>query len=420
MRKQYTIFSINWYYALFIFGLTLFWALAMRKAQVVSSVVLQSRNKNQMEILLSDPNDPIARILFYLGLLAVLISFFYILKRNRLYKVFTKIFILYLLLIAASVISTIMASFDEEVGFADLRCDFGVFTVIAYGLVFVGCDKRAWGYILKTLAILAYITSAVIPFIFLNVLGASQDVYRLYFVYFIFALAWIAIAPVYINFGVLSHFPFLVRLLPLLCFTSISFACLSRGWILQSFIMCLLAGWKGRDFLLKHVILVSIILVIGIYVFASSPLIEVFTESYNRFVDRMNDDTRTNQYETFFNQVSVPDFIQGCGLKANYVLGNDIEYAHFDNQFVTMSFKMGLLFVLGYLLLLIFPAFKLFNRVKGPDVYPLIVIYLHLLATLGLSIFYGLKLSFTMIIVALCAGRCWYLLKVNEIRNHEQ
>ena len=238
----------------------------------------------------------------------------------------------------------------------------------------------------------------------------------LYFVYYIVVLAWIAIVPIYISSGKFGRLPTIVRLLPLLCLTSICFSSVSRGWILQSLVMCFVAGWRFRKYLLKHLLPIAVIVAVVVYFLGVNLFFEVFTASYDRLLDRMNEDSRTGQYETFFEQVSIPDFIAGSGLNATYVCMGNVDYAHFDNQFITMTFKMGLIFTLGYLCLIVYPAIRLLNRVKNKDAYPVTIVILHTLACLGLSIFYGLALSFAVVVVALCAGKCWYLIEMSNSR----
>jgi len=408
LRRIYNIGNIPWYYALFIGAIIMFWAHGINQAQRVSENALKARNDGEFKKRLSSSDDNVGRLTFYTGILACIVSGGKLITLKRL-KCLSGHFIVFILLVLASAWSTYAASKQFDIGFTDLRSDFGISTVFAYGLILIGYDPRAWHYAIKTISLLAFLTVLVVLPQIPNCLTLPYDIYRMYFVYFIAVLIWIAPAPLLAEEHTQAAKPLFVRSIPLFCLILICWASVSRSWIIQSAVCSLVVSWKCRKILSKHWPLFLSGIGISIVLFGVL-FSDILLLSYDRLMDRITTDTRSGQYTIFFSQTSLRNFIQGCGLKATYVYHGTASYTHFDNQFMTMIFKMGIIFALGYFYLMIYPALRLLMTNVENKTYPVMVVLLHLLACLGLSVFYNLALFFPIIVVALCAGRCWYLL----------
>lgn len=85
--------------------------------------------------------------------------------------------------------------------------------------------------------------------------------------------------------------------------------------------------------------LYTIVAVIGAVLVASM----VFPDALSTFADRIGEDSRSGQYDTFFSQVDPLSLVLGNGSTAGYVYGTQTNYLFFDNQFMFLMFHYGII-----------------------------------------------------------------------------
>ena len=124
-------------------------------------------------------------------------------------------------------------------------------------------------------------------------------------------------------------------------------------------------------------------------------------------LDRLGEDTRTHQLETFMAQVPVTGLVSGMGPNAGYAFRDQPNYLFIDNQILFLLFKFGLPGLAGYALTILWPGMRAMPRAVSPEekVAP-IMLGLWILALLGISIFNAVAHNPSNYLIALLAGRC--------------
>ena len=403
-------------YGLLIAGIVLIWSAGIYDAYYSSANISESRNRKQFETDASGEQGVYGRVLLYPGMASCIIGSVLITLRSDVYRKLPLQCLIFFFLFTYSIYNTFYSDAKVFTPY-DLRCDFGAITVLAYGLIFVGYDPKAWAYSRYTFTCLSYLTVfAVIPKL-PGLMTLSPELQRLYFTKFISILALIACSPIITVNRNINLYTLAYRSVPLLFLLLLSFLTISRGWIVLSSVCVVFIMWYYKA-VLKHYV-VQLVYAFGITGLVLFLLFhETVGQTFTILLDRIQDDTRSNQYEALLSQIDLSSLIFGGGLFTKYTFFG-IDYGHFDNQFVTMIFKMGLFFVIGYMYLMVYPALRsIQHRAYSGDVYDVMSILVHLFACLGLSVFYSLSLSLPVIVVAMCAGHIWYELDIHATHRY--
>ena len=186
---------------------------------------------------------------------------------------------------------------------------------------------------------------------------------------------------------------------------------LSRGWMFQSLILVAIFYYKyPRELLgIKKIkyILVAFAIVLG----SAFILNNYFGDAISTIIQRFEEDTRTGQLTSFFEQISLIDLIRGSGMNATYRLAGR-EYAYIDNQILLMLFWYGLFPTMLYIIPLVSTAisgfFPNYNKSVRAVYAPVAVLWL--LALGGLSIYFGQKFDILNIL---------FLTKIGAAFNNE-
>ena len=175
----------------------------------------------------------------------------------------------------------------------------------------------------------------------------------------------------------------------LLCAGSILFAFLiaTRSWVIQSVLILLYIAVSSPSMSKRfRRVLYTIVAVIGAVLVASM----VFPDALSTFADRIGEDSRSGQYDTFFSQVDPLSLVLGNGSTAGYVYGTQTNYLFFDNQFMFLMFHYGIIpaLILAFVLIKTIVSSKMAN---GGSCRFVAVMYLA--ALLGLSNYYSYALN---------------------------
>ena len=201
-----------------------------------------------------------------------------------------------------------------------------------------------------------------------------------------------------------------IRAVPLLTCTVVAVFAQGRGWLVQCVLAFALlaarplalrqagAGARlARDFLLGLVLAVVV----------SVLLLRLYPLAVEGLLGRVTQDTRSEQYREFFSQVDLAELVPGKGPLATYRLGvgADLDYAYFDNQFIVMAFRGGLLIALGYTALVLVPGFRLLLRGRDERQYAAgATLVLWGLALAGLCTYNDVNFTASNLFICLLAG----------------
>lgn len=205
--------------------------------------------------------------------------------------------------------------------------------------------------------------------------------------------------------------PKAARSIPLMACCVVAVFNQGRGWIIQCVLTLLLL--LVRPLFLREVNAVSKSLKNGIL--AAMAVLAVFILliqlqplAIQGLIARGGEDTRTDQYEQFFSQVGLLKLVIGSGPNGSYAFeGYSTNYDSFDNQYIWMLLKGGFAIALGYIVLVIVPAFRLFFRARNESDYAAAAtLILWSLALAGLSTYNSIGFLAQNYFIVLLAGYC--------------
>ena len=175
----------------------------------------------------------------------------------------------------------------------------------------------------------------------------------------------------------------------LACITALMLA--TRSWLIQTMLVMLVATFmaKGIDKVFKRTVIV--IFATGTALLALSL---IYPEVLDSFLNRIGEDTRSNQYDIFYSQVEPASLIFGNGISAGYRYGTNSNYPFFDNQIIYLMFHFGVLAVVPLLYVLLR---CLFGSSKNSQCKFVALFYL--MAILGLSTYYSYTINVGVVLL---------------------
>lgn len=120
----------------------------------------------------------------------------------------------------------------------------------------------------------------------------------------------------------------------------------------------------------------------------------IYPEVLDSFLNRIGEDTRSNQYDIFYSQVEPASLIFGNGISAGYRYGTNSNYPFFDNQIIYLMFHFGVLAVVPLLYVLLR---CLFGSSKNSQCKFVALFYL--MAILGLSTYYSYTINVGVVLL---------------------
>jgi hypothetical protein len=182
----------------------------------------------------------------------------------------------------------------------------------------------------------------------------------------------------------------------------------SRSWIVQCALL-LIVTWKRATSQNRRQSLFVYAAAILFTVLVAYSAIRYFGISTTYIVDKLFADTRSQQYITFFSQISPTDLFLGKGGQSSYVMdGNAEQYLYFDNQFINTSFHWGVFITVGYSALVFLPGILLFTTKRFVHYrWDALVLMLWFLALMGLSVYNGLFWDIKNLLIIMTAGHCF-------------
>lgn len=181
----------------------------------------------------------------------------------------------------------------------------------------------------------------------------------------------------------------------------------TRSWLIQPLLaMLMLTLTSPVEFRFKRTFTVALIFISALLMisFFIPSVVEVFEA-------RIGEDTRSGQYEVFFDQVDPESLVVGNGITAGYSYGDDSNYRWFDNQFLYLAYHFGLIpcLVLGYVFCKV-----LFGPTHMKVKFVCLAYYA---ALIGLSNYYSFALNCGVAGIFIVFGGCCSKSQIADRRN---
>lgn len=167
----------------------------------------------------------------------------------------------------------------------------------------------------------------------------------------------------------------------------VAFLLAGRSWVIQSILTLLFISFSSSASTKRMRRLgFTVCVAVGAFLVLSS----VFPDAMGTFSERLNEDTRSGQYEVFFSQIDPSTLILGNGSTAGYVYGDQSNYLFFDNQLLYLAFHYGVVPVLMLLFVLMRTI-----ALSGSGIFDAarVVALLYSMALLGLSNYYSFDMN---------------------------
>ena len=264
-----------------------------------------------------------------------------------------------------------------------------------------------WNVISRLLTYFAYSSSAIILYSMATVAVNDRfDAMRAIFGY-MQTLQYPALWMLLVAF---SQKRFLISVIPFLVYALGSLIVVTRSLILSSILYLLAAIYigyrfkasKGRKSLVLYSAVIVAFAAVGGSVFFESRLLDAMA----MLVDRLDDDSRSGQYEQFLSQISFLDVLVGRGLRGVWSW-NGSEYASIDGSYTLMLFTGGIPLLATYVFVMFSAPYRCV-RTTPP---------LHVMAAATTLMFWALALTgfgiyavpsfrFSHVVLCLMVGMC--------------
>ena len=200
-----------------------------------------------------------------------------------------------------------------------------------------------------------------------------------------------------------KEFPYSKRIAMCCLMTLVALLLSVRSWVIQAAILAvycsLFSSAEGTNFRTRRFVMAAFIVIIVVAVSS-----QVVPEVFETFSERIFDDTRSGQYETFFAQVNPASLIVGSGAAAGYQYGDNTSYPFFDNQFVYLCFHFGLIPVLCLVWALLKTIFITKDKTGTRSREQCFCALAYVLALCGLSTFFSYEINVGIAILFLALG----------------
>lgn len=324
-------------------------------------------------------------------------------------------------LFTAAVIWTLASYKWEEIFSTEIFGGTGPFVWLSLLAVVAGADRRIWAYIDRTVRFLAYVTTA------LSVRALLQPGYGYYLGYSKYImcavmLTWLG-GWTLLTATNLKGWRLLVRCIPAAALVPVAIAAQARSWTLIGvllFATFVIQRARERGNFLSAVrslaLGLAIFAVFGAVFYAVAP--RTLDQAAAGLAARLSEDTRSEQYVAFFQNVPVSDLILGRGPKGTWFWPGYGDYKYFDNGYLWMLFQGGLPTLTCYLAIVVWPGFQtLRRRPAGINAAAAFLVLLWALCLTGVSTFVLPSVELPSYLISLFAGRCWLFLAESRARE---
>lgn len=184
----------------------------------------------------------------------------------------------------------------------------------------------------------------------------------------------------------------------------LSFFCSTRSFIIQSilFLIVYVVMTSKRKFIS---FLITLIIGLLLLIISFNILKNYFPSTYEYFIYKLEQDTRSGQYIQLFSQINLLDLIIGQSYYFKYVW-NGVLYSYIDNTFIFLAMRYGFIFLIPFCVVLFVPFYR---GIKSKHIYKKVLaifILQIIMAFGGLSVYFVVDLDLKMLIIYLILGKC--------------
>ena len=326
--------------------------------------------------------------------------------RPRLRRLFSVVTPLFLFAVVFWTILSVASS-----GFRSVIETYG--SPIAYMAIlgiYVGADEESWRIVKKIAPIFAviYLVMAYFPYQEMKSMMELQNVAgnNPITVFMITAFWWVALSVIEIGNKSVYYKLFMLLLIAVCAF--LAFSLTLRSWVIQSLLLLIVTMWQISRSKLVRVVVVAVVAVFLVNSVDRLWRSNQVADEVESFDEKMMEDTRSNQYREFFDQVSLLQLFTGQGMEAGYMsTEGGLNYKYIDNQYLYSLFHYGALLTLPWLC---FWLIALFKRKEGTvkiagERSSMFIVFMWLMALGGLSVYNAVTINPQNFVIALIAGR---------------
>lgn len=283
----------------------------------------------------------------------------------------------------------------------------GPATWIGLLAIVLGQYKNNWSVIEKCMVFFSYLVSAIILYSIATVVVADRfDAMRAVFGYMQilqYPALWMMLSAFSRNRLIFSIFPFLVYALS-------SMIVVTRSLVLSCvlyLIAALYLGYKyriskGRQRVIVYSILALTLAVVVVSVVFESRLLD----AAEMLVARLDDDSRSDQYEQFLSQIDVFDVLVGRGIRGVWVW-NGVEYPSIDGSYTLLMFTGGIPLLVTYVIVMFWSAYRCLKvNAPLPVATSAVTVMFWALALTGFGIYAVPSFRFSHVVLCLMVGLC--------------
>lgn len=140
-----------------------------------------------------------------------------------------------------------------------------------------------------------------------------------------------------------------------------------------------------------------------VLIFVSSGFGTMFSDAAEALVDRLDEDSRSDQFVKFFQEVSPWELIFGRGSLATWVWNNRVVRKDLDNWWMTALFIGGIPLVASYFWVHAVPAWRRFKKAKNLDLVCAVIVLLWCVKLFLSEAHYFMLNTY---LILLCLGAC--------------
>lgn len=343
------------------------------------------------------PHETDANIFLWIASVIIIFWVFYWLKRFRHFS--SGVRLLLLVTVSLSVIWMVISILDRATIFTVIIRQYSPFMLVFVVTIVLGTDD--WVYhksvqVAKVVMLIAFILTIYAELNFMLTYGFTMrsQSSSIHVYYWEGILSWL-----FYIFNTNSKEDKLIAKTSTILFLIAAFLTSSRSNIMIAFLSLFLYYRRAYDMRkIKIGAYIQIIVTVGIGIWMYAQL---FPDAYNSMMERLFSDSRSGQYEQFFEQVSLWQLFIGQGMWATYSFSRFENFAYVDNANLVMAFRYGLIPTVGMLLLLVNSLWTSFKK-KSNQSWQIILIWL--LVTNGFSVYLNYRITWGYFLVWLSVG----------------
>jgi len=277
-------------------------------------------------------------------------------------------------------------------------------------LVLAGANLPRWRVFTRVITVLCLATALVACYELVTLQGSNRNYVLQKLLRHITTLS---LPSIWLLLNKDAPFGWPGRILPFLVFSLASIVSQTRSWTIIAalgFITWIVTSLRTQQ---RVVVGAAAVVVLGVVLVMGTDRSSggAFSDALTSLLERIDEDSRSEQYQYFFADVAPTELVLGRGPGATYKNFGNRDYAFLDNGILWMLFIGGIPLLSSYLWLVIGALIPLVRRWSlHSDIASSAVLVTWLLVLCGLGIFASPGFGYYSLFVCLIGGRAWALI----------